>query len=71
MQGTSIYTWHDGRSRYDQVSWDPISVTRERARNLALQALLDDPAATRVHVDFGALEFVEAVRRGSDCAMIA
>jgi hypothetical protein len=71
MQGTSIYTWHDGRSRYDQVSWDPTPVTREQAFDLALQALLDDPGVTRVHVDFGAPDFVEAVRGGFGCAMIA
>jgi hypothetical protein len=71
MQGTSIYTWHNGRSRYDQVSWDPTPITRERARYLDVKTLSEDPDATRVHVDYGEPDFVEAVRIGPECAMIA
>ncbi|HVT10994.1 MAG TPA: hypothetical protein VHE55_01900 [Fimbriimonadaceae bacterium] len=60
--GTCMFTWHDGKSRYDEVAWDPRTVTSSEASRMAHLKLIQDPRATRVQVEFAGDRFVEAVR---------
>ena len=62
VAGTAIITWHDGKPRYDEVAWDPTTVTEDQALEIALHKLGADKRATRVHVEYNEVSFVEAVR---------
>ena len=62
MTGTAIITWHDEKPRYDEVIWDPHPRSREEAAELAQRKLRMDARATRVHVEYRELHFVEAMR---------
>ncbi len=62
MKGTSIITWHDNKKRYDEVIWDPHPRSRDEAYLLAEERLLIDNRATRVHIAYSELNFVEVCR---------
>jgi hypothetical protein len=62
MKGTAIFTWHDGKAKYDEVAFDPRPILSEEALILAERCLRMDSRATRVQVAFDELKFVEAVR---------
>jgi hypothetical protein len=61
-EGTSIYTWHDGKPQYDEVSWLPEPITRDQAYEMALNKLKVDRRATRVRVSLDGASAVEAMR---------
>lgn len=61
--GTCIFTWHDDLPRYDEVRWDPKTVTKSEAAEIAVQRLCQDHRATRVHVAYLNGAFEEAVRQ--------
>ena len=61
-RGMSIFTWHDGRSRYDEVAWVPEQATSQDAVEIGLAKLHADGRATRVQVAFDDWSFVEFVR---------
>jgi len=62
MTGTAIFLWHDGKSRYDEVIWDPKPITREQAAQLAVAKLRQDRRATRVQVAYSDMDFQEVSR---------
>jgi hypothetical protein len=51
--GLSLYVWHHGKDRYDEVLHLPGLIEEEDARALALLKLQLDTRATRVHVEIG------------------
>jgi hypothetical protein len=61
-RGMAIFTWHDGKSRYDEVAWVPEYVTSERAVEIGRAKLHADDRATRVQVAFNDWSFLEFIR---------
>jgi hypothetical protein len=49
----SLYVWHRGKARYDEVLHLPGLINEDDARALALLKLQVDTRATRVHVEIG------------------
>jgi hypothetical protein len=62
VTGTAIIIWHDGKSRYDEVTWDPTPIDETQALKIAIHTLGQDRRATRVHVEYSESAFIEAVR---------
>lgn len=61
--GTSVFTWHDGKPRYDEVLWAPEAISGEEAAEIGRAKLQQDPRATRVQVAYGHRSLIEFVRK--------
>lgn len=66
--GTCVFTWHDGKDRYDEVAWDPRDISASEAARLAEARLRHDIRATRVQVEYAEDLFAEAVREATRAA---
>jgi hypothetical protein len=66
LTGTSVFTWHEGNDRYDEVEWHPEAITGDEAAALGRLKLNEDPHAVRVQVAYGGHSLLEFIRYSSN-----